>query len=160
MVLFDYRKGVAVLLRLPRARSFHRKQRPDQARSAEAPETARLESCLTSAGDPALRPEMLPRRATCHIWQRIRIFGNASLRPPAVVGDLGDPEGLHDLRHLLALAKPHVGVAGLPNDLFRLESLLGHNLSPSGNGSTPTLPLDQSLGEGDQRVPGPMFAPT
>ena len=43
----------------------------------------------------------------------------------AVVGDIGNPEGLDDLPDLLALAEQHVGVAELPDDLSWLEPLLG-----------------------------------
>lgn len=37
----------------------------------------------------------------------------------------------------------NVGVPQLPDDLFGLEPLPGHDLPPSGNGLTATLPLDQ-----------------
>jgi hypothetical protein len=48
----------------------------------------------------------------------------AELLAPMVVGDARDAQGLDDLGNLLALPQQHVGVAELPDDLFRGDVFL------------------------------------
>jgi hypothetical protein len=52
-------------------------------------------------------------------------YGHPSaLLPPPVIGNIGDPEDLDDIPHLLALADQDVRLAQFGNDLFGTITLL------------------------------------